>query len=97
MTICITRDLPAASPEAATALKRARNAEQVREKEALRHILLGSPEAIRQTIHQLHVLNYVESLLWTPIVAVNDNVVITPQQGAAMSLLVRFHYNNSLR
>ncbi len=26
----------------------------------LRHILLCSPEEIRQVIHQLHVLNYVE-------------------------------------
>ncbi|MGB3790427.1 MAG: hypothetical protein WA949_20635 [Phormidesmis sp.] len=89
MTICIEKDLPTTSQETATALQTAYDAGQVREKEVLRHILLGSPEAIRQTIHQLHVLNYVESLLWTPIVAVNSDVVITPQQGAAMSLLVR--------
>ncbi len=88
MTICTTKELLTASQEAATALQTAYDAGQ-REKEVLRHILLGSPEAIRQTIHQLHVLNYVESLLWTPIVAVNSDVVITPQQGAAMSLLVR--------
>lgn len=89
MTICTVKDSPAAMREAKTTLQTAYDATQVREKEALRHILLGSPEAIRQTIHQLHVLNYVESLLWTPIVAVNSDVVITPQQGAAMSLLVR--------
>ncbi|MBE9061648.1 hypothetical protein [cf. Phormidesmis sp. LEGE 11477] len=89
MTICIARELTATQQEAATVPQTAYGAEQVKEKEALRHILLGSPEAIRQTIHQLHVLNYVESLLWTPIMAVNSDVVITPQQGAAISLLVR--------
>ena len=89
MTICIAKELPTVSPETVTALQTAPGAGQVKEKEVLRHILLGSPEAIRQTIHQLHVLSYVESLLWTPIVAVRGDVVITPQQGAAMSLLVR--------
>jgi len=89
MTICIARELTATRQETATALQTAHDFGQVKEKEVLRHILLGSPEAIRQTIHQLHVLNYVESLLWTPIVAVNSDVVITPQQGASMSLLVR--------
>ncbi|MGC1307227.1 MAG: hypothetical protein WA885_08365 [Phormidesmis sp.] len=58
-------------------------------KEELRHILLGSPEAIRQAIHQLHVLNYAESLLWSPVAAVKNHVIITPDQGAAISLLRR--------
>ena len=60
-----------------------------REREALRHILLGSPEAIRQAIHQLHVLNYAESLLWSPISSVGDRISLTPAQGEAMSLLRR--------
>ena len=55
----------------------------------LRHILLGSPEEIRQVIHQLHVLNYAETLLWSPIMAVGERMVITPEQGEAMSLLRR--------
>lgn len=58
-------------------------------KEELRHILLGSPGAIRQAIHQLHVLNYAESLLWSPIMAVGEQLIITPEQGEAMSLLRR--------
>ena len=58
-------------------------------REELRHILLGSPEAIRQAVHQLHVLNYAESLLWTPVTTVKSQVIITPEQGAAMSLLRR--------
>ena len=59
------------------------------DREALRHILLGSPGAIRQAIHQLHVLNYAESVLWSPLVAVNSRLMITPEQGEAMSLLRR--------
>ncbi len=57
--------------------------------EELRHILVGSPEAIHRAIHQLHVLNYAESSLWSPVAAVGDRVVITPDQGAAISLLRR--------
>ncbi len=59
------------------------------QKEELRHILLGSPEVIRQTIHQLHVLNYAECLLWSPITTVGEQLVITRAQGEAMSLLRR--------
>ncbi|MEO1386175.1 MAG: hypothetical protein AAFV85_02225 [Cyanobacteria bacterium J06634_6] len=57
--------------------------------EEVRHILIGSPEAIRQTMHQLHVLNYAESLLWSPITTVGDAITITKEQGEAMSLLRR--------
>ena len=59
------------------------------QREEVRHILLGSPEAIRQTIYQLHVLNYAESLLWSPITTVGENLTITRKQGEAMSLLRR--------
>ncbi|MGC1306020.1 MAG: hypothetical protein WA885_02235 [Phormidesmis sp.] len=58
-------------------------------KEALRHILLGSPEAIRQTIYLLHTLNYAEPILWSPVMAVGEQLIITPAQGEAMSLLRR--------
>ena len=69
--------------------QRENDAERHCEKEELRHILLGSPGAIRRTIHQLHVLNYAESGLWSPISAVQNRVVLTPEQGEAMSLLRR--------
>ncbi len=59
------------------------------QKEELRHILLGSPGAIQQAIHQLHVLNYAETVLWSPTTAVDDRIIITPEQGEAMSLLRR--------
>ena len=58
-------------------------------KEEVRHVLLGSPEAIRQTMNQLHALNYVEFLLWSPIATVGEDLTITREQGEAMSLLRR--------
>lgn len=56
-------------------------------REQIRHILLGSPEAIRQTIHLLHTLRYAETILWTPVVAIDEPLTISPAQGEAMSLL----------
>ena len=58
-------------------------------KEELRHILLGSPGAIRQTIYLLHRLHYSESALWTPLSPVRGQLVITAEQGEMMSLLRR--------
>ena len=57
--------------------------------ESMRHILLGSPGAVRQTIHLLHTLHYAETVLWSPIVPVEEQMIITPAQGEAMSLLRR--------
>lgn len=60
------------------------------EGEPLRHILLGSPGGIRQTIHLLHTLRYVENVLWSPLVPIpNDQLIITPRQGEVMSILVK--------
>ncbi len=57
--------------------------------ETVRHILLGSPGAIRQTIYLLHTLRYSETVLWSPVLQVEEPLVITPEQGEAMSLLRR--------
>jgi hypothetical protein len=60
------------------------------EGELIRHILIGTPGGIRQTIHLLHTLRYVESALWSPLVSLpGEPFVITPRQGEAMSILVR--------
>ncbi|MGB3300837.1 MAG: hypothetical protein WBA76_21435 [Phormidesmis sp.] len=56
-------------------------------KESDRHILLGSTGAVHQTIHLLHALGYTETLLWSPLVMVEEPLTITPAQGEAMSLL----------
>ena len=55
--------------------------------ETIKHILVGSPGAIRQTIHLLHALHYSETLLWSPVLRIEDPIVITAEQGEAMSLL----------
>ena len=61
------------------------------QREPFRHILLGSPATIRQTIHTLHVLNYAEQSTWSRLVNVPANgIVIMPEHGAMMSLLVKF-------
>ncbi|MGB7487701.1 MAG: hypothetical protein WA901_16040 [Phormidesmis sp.] len=65
------------------------NSPNLTQKEELRHILLGSPSAIRQVIYQLHTLHYVEPTLWSPITAVSEQLIITPKQGEAISLLRR--------
>ena len=58
--------------------------------ESLRHILLGSPGAVRQTIHLLHTLHYAETVLWSPAIAIEEPLIITPAQGEAISLLRRW-------
>ncbi|MGB7085243.1 MAG: hypothetical protein WBD47_06790 [Phormidesmis sp.] len=53
----------------------------------IRHILLGNPDAIRQTIHLLHTLHYSEPILWSPVLTITDPITLTPAQGEAISLL----------
>ncbi|MGB7085768.1 MAG: hypothetical protein WBD47_09445, partial [Phormidesmis sp.] len=57
--------------------------------ERIRHILLGNANSVRQTIHLLHTLGYSETVLWSPVMAVEEPLVITPAHGEAMSLLIR--------
>ena len=54
---------------------------------SLRHILLGHPEDVRQTIHLLHNLHYAETVLWSPIMAVEEPLMIAPAPNEAISLL----------
>lgn len=60
------------------------------QREPIRHILLGSPAAVRQTIHLLHTLSYAETVLWSPILTTEEPLIITPAQGEAMSLLRKY-------
>ncbi|MGC1309672.1 MAG: hypothetical protein WA885_20815 [Phormidesmis sp.] len=48
------------------------------QKAQIRHILLGSPDAVRQTIHLLHILRYAETILWTPVLTIAEPVILTP-------------------
>jgi hypothetical protein len=83
------RSLPTSPPEAQNPFPYLSPSGVGADREILRHILLGSPGAVRQTIHLLHSLRYAETVLWSPIMAVEEPLIITPEQGEAMSLLRR--------
>ncbi len=58
--------------------------------ERLRHLVIGSPEGVRSTIHTLHVLNYAEQATWSQLIAIpQSGILITPEQGEVFSLLRR--------
>lgn len=56
--------------------------------DTLRHILLGKPHLIRQTVHLLHNLRYVEISQWSPLIEVPDKrLVLTTEPDEVISLL----------
>ena len=56
----------------------------------IRHILLGPPGTIRQTIHLLHNLRYVETSQWSPMIEIPDNrLILRPEPDDVISMLVR--------
>ena len=58
--------------------------------DTIRHILLGRPGAVRQTIHLLHSLRYLETSRWSPLIDVPDGrLILTPDPGEVISLVVR--------
>jgi hypothetical protein len=52
-------------------------------RERLKHILIGSPELVRSTIHNLHVRGYAEVIAWSPLQP-------TANPGEVMSVLLRY-------
>ena len=57
---------------------------------SIRHILLGHPSRIRQTIHLLHNLRYVETSQWSPLIEVPENrLTLRPHPNEVISMLVR--------
>lgn len=57
--------------------------------DTVRHLLLGDPGRIRQTIHLLHSLHYVEQSQWSLLLEVPQQLIITPEQGAYISMLTK--------
>ncbi|MGD1854085.1 MAG: hypothetical protein ACFB2W_07515 [Leptolyngbyaceae cyanobacterium] len=58
--------------------------------DTVRHILLGHPSTIRQTIHLLHNLRYVETSQWSPLIEVpNHQLILRPEPDEVISMLVR--------
>ncbi|MGF1568675.1 MAG: hypothetical protein ACFCVD_11500 [Nodosilinea sp.] len=59
-------------------------------RERLRHLVIGSPEGVRETIHRLHVLTYAEQMTWSQFITIPaSGILITPEQGEVFSLLKR--------
>ena len=57
--------------------------------DTIRHLLLGQPGAIHQTIHLLHNRNYAETSQWSPLIEIRDQLILTPDQGSMMSILIK--------
>jgi hypothetical protein len=60
-------------------------------RESLRHLLIGSPEGVEQTIHHLHNLGYVEAGLWTcHLPLLHPQLIVRPDEGEVVNYLVRY-------
>lgn len=58
--------------------------------EYIRHLLIGSPEAIRGTIHLLQARRYVDHALWSgPLPVGESGIHITHDEGQAIAYLMR--------
>lgn len=56
----------------------------------IRHILLGHPDDIRQTIHLLHNLRYVETNQWSPVIEVPEHrLILRPEPEEMITILMR--------
>jgi hypothetical protein len=59
-------------------------------RERLRHLIMGSPEGVRSTIHTLHVLRYAEQSTWSRLLQIpTAGILLTPVQGEVFSYLWR--------
>jgi len=59
--------------------------------EVVRHILIGSPAGIRETIHLMHINRYtIEQSLWTGPVAIGpDGLQLSRKEGQVLAYLMR--------
>ena len=59
-------------------------------RERLRHLIMGSPDGVRSTIHTLHVLHYAEQGIWSRLLKIPESsILLTPEQGEVFSYLLR--------
>ena len=60
-------------------------------RERLRHLIMGSPDGVRSTIHTLHVLHYAKQGTWSRLLQIPESgIVLTPEQGEVFSYLLRY-------
>lgn len=53
------------------------------DREPIKHLLIGSPKAVKSTIHYLQVTGYADAAAWSPLVP-------TANPGEVMSILTRY-------
>ncbi|NEQ29968.1 MAG: hypothetical protein F6K04_03030 [Leptolyngbya sp. SIO4C5] len=60
------------------------------DRQPIRHILIGPPPLVERTKLHLHTLHYAEFARWTNAISIpGDRIIITPDAGHVMSLLVK--------
>ena len=60
-------------------------------REPIRHLLIGSPTLVQNTIHQLHNLRYAEAGLWSPeIFPADSELRLTLNPGEVLRILLRY-------
>ncbi|MBD2000555.1 hypothetical protein H6G00_28785 [Leptolyngbya sp. FACHB-541] len=60
-------------------------------REPIRHLLIGSPTLVQNTIHQLHHLRYAEVGLWSPEIPPSDSELqLTLNPGEVLRILLRY-------
>lgn len=58
--------------------------------EYLHHILIGSPQGVNDAVHRLHLMQYVEKRLWTPLIAIREQgLTLTQAEGQVLRYLVQ--------
>ncbi|MFE4107807.1 hypothetical protein [Almyronema epifaneia] len=61
------------------------------ERERLRHLVMGSNDGVRSTLHTLHRLNYADQGQWSELITIPPSgILITPAQGEVLSYLLRY-------
>ncbi|MBW4629017.1 MAG: hypothetical protein KME49_26790 [Brasilonema octagenarum HA4186-MV1] len=55
---------------------------QTSDREPIKHMLIGSPKAVKSTIHYLQLIGYADAVAWSPLVP-------TPNPGEVMSIMSR--------
>ncbi|MFE4105180.1 hypothetical protein [Almyronema epifaneia] len=61
------------------------------ERERLRHLIMGSPEGVREAVNTLHRLNYADQGLWNQLLTIPPSgILLTPEQGEVFTYLLRY-------
>lgn len=56
----------------------------------IKHILIGSPEAVRITQHTLEILRYADRRDWAQPLLIEESFEVVPAPGDVISTLIRY-------